>query len=50
MCRKKNREMKAFSKQVQAEKEKQRTKTKKDQISDITKLRKQRENSGFAGN
>lgn len=42
--------MKAFSKQVQAEKEKQRTKAKKDHISDITKLRKQRESSGFAGN
>jgi hypothetical protein len=41
--------MKAFAKQVQAEKEKQRTKAKKDHISDMTKLRKQRENSGFAG-
>jgi hypothetical protein len=48
-CRKKNREMKAFAKQVQTEKEKQRTKSKKDHISDMTKLRKQREKSGFAG-
>lgn len=41
--------MKAFSKQVQTEKEKQRIKAKKDHISDMTKLRKQRQSSGFAG-
>lgn len=41
--------MKAFSKQVQTEKEKSRTKAKKDHISDITKIRKQRQNSGFSG-
>lgn len=41
--------MKAYSKQVQAEKQKERTRSKKDQISEITKLRKQRSSSGFAG-
>lgn len=41
--------MKAYAKQVQAEKQKERTRSKKDQISEINKLRKQRSSSGFAG-
>lgn len=41
--------MKAYSKHVQAEKQKERTRNKKDQINEITKLRKHRSSSGFAG-
>jgi hypothetical protein len=41
--------MKAYAKQVQADKQKQRVKAKKDQISEISKLRKQRSSSGFDG-
>jgi rRNA-processing protein EBP2 len=41
--------MKQYSKQVQAEKQKERTRNKKEQIAEITKLRKQRASSGFQG-
>jgi hypothetical protein len=41
--------MKQYSKQVQAEKQKERIRNKKDQIAEITKLRKQRASSGFQG-
>ena len=47
--RRKNRELKQYSKQVQAEKQKERIREKKNQISDITKLRKQRVKGGFQG-
>jgi hypothetical protein len=41
--------MKQYSKQVQAEKQKERNRNKKEQIAEITKLRKQRASSGFQG-
>jgi len=47
--RRKAREQKAYSKQVQAEKQKERQQSKKQQINQIQHLRKQREKSGFAG-
>jgi hypothetical protein len=43
--RRKAREQKAYSKQVQAEKEKERTQEKKRQIAQVSQLRKQREKS-----
>lgn len=43
--RRKAREAKAYSKQVQAEKQKERTQEKKRQISQVQQLRKQREKS-----
>ncbi len=43
--RRKAREQKQYSKQVQAEKVKERTATKKRQIEDVSKMRKQREKS-----
>ena len=49
ICRRKQRENKQYSKQVQAEKQKERIRSKKEQINDITKLRKQRVKSGFQG-
>ena len=49
VCRRKAREQKAYSKQVQAEKQKERQQSKKQQINQIQHLRKQREKSGFAG-
>ncbi|PSC74922.1 putative rRNA-processing EBP2-like protein [Micractinium conductrix] len=47
--RKKEREAKKFSKQVAAERKKERAQDKKQAITSISKLRKQREKSGFAG-
>ncbi|KFM26930.1 putative rRNA-processing protein EBP2-like protein [Auxenochlorella protothecoides] len=47
--RKKDRESKRFAKQVQAEKKKERAQEKKASISDVSKLRKQRKQSGFEG-
>uniref|UniRef100_A0A7R9Z5E7 Uncharacterized protein n=1 Tax=Chlamydomonas euryale TaxID=1486919 RepID=A0A7R9Z5E7_9CHLO len=47
--RRKQREQKQFSKQVQAEKLKQKQQDKKKQISDISKMRKQRDKSGYEG-
>ncbi|GAB4815830.1 hypothetical protein N2152v2_002876 [Parachlorella kessleri] len=47
--RKKDREAKKFSKQVAAERKKERAQDKKKAITDVAKLRKQREKSGFAG-
>lgn len=49
LCRRKNREQKAFSKQTQIQKEKERILEKKAQIASITKLRKQRVATGFKG-
>ena len=48
-CRRRNRELKAYSKQVQAEKQKERIRAKKEQIGEMTALRKQRVKSGFEG-
>uniref|UniRef100_A0A7S0RRS0 rRNA-processing protein EBP2 n=1 Tax=Chlamydomonas leiostraca TaxID=1034604 RepID=A0A7S0RRS0_9CHLO len=48
--RRKARESKQRAKQVQAEKVKERNANKKRQIDEISKLRKQREKSGYAGN
>eukprot|EP00955_Chlamydomonas_euryale_P107187 365747-Chlamydomonas_euryale.AAC.64 len=45
--RRKQREQKQFSKQVQAEKLKQKQQDKKKQISDISKMRKQRDKVGW---
>ncbi|KAL3162251.1 hypothetical protein ABBQ32_009950 [Trebouxia sp. C0010 RCD-2024] len=47
--RQKQRENKKFSKAVQAERQKEKVQQKKANISDITKLRKQRQKQGFAG-
>ncbi|KAF5838951.1 eukaryotic rRNA processing [Dunaliella salina] len=47
--RRKQREQKQYSKQVQAEKQKERNAAKKKQIESVTNMRKQREKSGFAG-
>lgn len=47
--RKKDREAKKFSKQVAAERAKEKAQGKKAAITGISKLRKQREKSGFAG-
>ncbi|DBB00534.1 TPA: hypothetical protein ACH3X3_002233 [Trebouxia sp. C0006] len=47
--RQKQRETKKFSKAVQAERTKEKAQQKKANISDITRLRKQRQKSGFAG-
>lgn len=47
--RRKERESKKFSKQVQAEKRKERAQDKKAAITSVSKLRKQRQASGFAG-
>ncbi|KAL4419941.1 hypothetical protein ABPG75_007039 [Micractinium tetrahymenae] len=47
--RKQEREAKKFSKQVAAERKKERAQEKKAAISNISKLRKQREKVGFAG-
>lgn len=47
--RKKDRESKRFAKQVAAERKKERAADKKAAITNISKLRKQREKSGFAG-
>lgn len=44
-CRRKAREQKAYAKQVQAEKVKERAQEKKRQISQVQQLRKQREKS-----
>lgn len=44
-CRRKQREAKQYSKQVQAEKQKERTAAKKKQIESVTTMRKQREKS-----
>ena len=49
VCRRKARETKQYAKQVQAEKQKERVRSKKDQIAEITKLRKQRASTGFQG-
>jgi rRNA-processing protein EBP2 len=46
--RRKTREAKRYGKQVQAEKVKQRTLAKKEQIKDLDKWRSQRKKSGFA--
>ena len=45
VCRKKDREAKRFSKQVAAERKKERAADKKAAITNISKLRKQREKS-----
>ena len=45
LCRKKDREAKKFSKQVAAERKKERAQEKKKAITDVSKLRKQREKS-----
>lgn len=44
-CRRKARESKAYAKQVQAEKQKERNAAKKKQIESVTNMRKQREKS-----
>eukprot|EP00891_Asterochloris_glomerata_P006027 jgi/Astpho2/6027/fgenesh1_pm.00084_%23_13_t len=47
--RRKQREAKRFSKEVQAERRKDKAQQRKAAITDVTKLRKQRQKSGFAG-
>ncbi|KAB1220628.1 hypothetical protein CJ030_MR3G009422 [Morella rubra] len=47
--RRKAREAKRLSKEIQAQKLKERTKQKKDEIESVKKWRKQRQQSGFAG-
>lgn len=47
--RRKQREAKRFSKQVQAERKKEKSQEKKASIANISKLRKQRARDGFAG-
>lgn len=48
--RRKAREAKRLSKEIQAQKMKERAKQKKDDIESVKKWRKQRQQSGFAGN
>lgn len=48
--RRKTREAKQYSKQVQAEKQKERTAAKKKQIESVTNMRKQREKSVSGNN
>ena len=47
--RRKQREAKKVSKEVQAERRKEKAQSKKNSISQVDKLRKQRQRSGFAG-
>lgn len=47
--RRKEREAKKFSKQVSAERKKEKAQDKKQAISSVSALRKQRQKSGFAG-
>ncbi len=47
--RRKQRESKRYAKQVQAEARKEKVQAKKAAISDISKLRRQRQRDGFAG-
>ena len=51
MCwhRRKQREAKRIGKEVQAERKKEKDQARKSSISQVTKLRKQRQKSGFAG-
>ena len=44
-CRRKQREQKQYSKQIQAERLREKAQAKKKQITDVSKLRKQREKS-----
>ena len=48
-CRRKQREAKRNSKEVQAERLKEKAQAKKSSISAVSKLRKQRQKSGFQG-
>lgn len=48
-CRRKQREQKRYAKQVQAERLKEKAQVKKAGVASITKLRKQRQRDGFAG-
>ena len=48
-CRRKQREAKKHNKQIQAERQKEKAQAKKSSIEAVTKLRKQRQKSGFAG-
>ncbi|GAV89417.1 Ebp2 domain-containing protein [Cephalotus follicularis] len=47
--RRKARESKKLAKEIQAQKQKERAKQKKDEIENVKKWRKQRQQSGFAG-
>ncbi len=49
LCRRKQREQKRYAKQVMAERVKEKTQAKKAGVASITKLRKQRQRDGFAG-
>ena len=49
LCRRKQREAKRNSKEVQAERLKEKAQAKKSSISAVSKLRKQRQKSGFQG-
>ena len=48
-CRRKQREQKRYAKQVMAERVKEKVQAKKAGVASITKLRKQRQRDGFAG-
>ena len=48
-CRRKQREQKRYAKQVMAERVKEKAQAKKAGVASITKLRKQRQRDGFAG-
>ena len=48
-CRRKQREQKRYAKQVMAERVKEKVQAKKAGVASITKLRKQRQRNGFAG-
>ncbi len=49
LCRRKQREQKRYAKQVMAERVKEKVQAKKAGVASITKLRKQRQRDGFAG-
>ena len=49
MCRRKQRESKKHNKEIQAERQKEKAQAKKRSIDSVTKLRRQRQKSGFAG-
>ena len=48
-CRRKQRDQKRYAKQVMAERVKEKVQAKKAGVASITKLRKQRQRDGFAG-
>ncbi len=48
-CRRKQRDSKKFSKQVMAEKKKEKAQSRKAAVADVSRLRRQRARQGYAG-